>query len=184
MHKCLIVMLALLFCAGATQSAAQTLAPAERAFFDEHISELVQIQPRRLADPAMPRVFAAPFYEVTITVHEGDSTGTTKFIVARAGSRLVSVRPPSGDADLPDLPKMMNPGFRLTSADDARVLQQALDVAYPIVGSGDKKAEANRRVGNRWIFVRGVFFGKDMGFIFETDANGAIVAVKYSLKLP
>ncbi len=90
---------------------------------------------------------------------------------------------PSSDADLPDFAKMMNPEFRLASADDARTLQRALDAAYPIMGSEDQKAAANRRVGNQWIFVRGVFFDNKMGFIFETDATGAVTAVKFSLKL-
>jgi hypothetical protein len=96
----------------------------------------------------------------------------------------VSVTRPSTDADLPDFLTMLNPGFKLATEDDARTLQQALDVAYPIIGSGDKKAETNRRAGNEWIFVRGIFFDKKMGYVFQTDPSGRIVSVKYSLKLP
>jgi len=183
MPKLLIVTLALVFCAGAARSDAQTLPPAERAFFDQHISEIVRIEPKRMADPAMLKVFAVPIYEVTITIHEADSTNTSSIIVAHVGSQLVSVSRPSTDADLPHVLKMMNPGFRLTSAEDARMLQQVLDAIYPIIGSDDKKAETHRRTGNQWIFVRGVFFGKSQGFVFEIDASGAIVAVKYSLKI-
>jgi hypothetical protein len=183
MPKFLIVTLALIFCAGAARSDAQTLPAAERAFFDQHISEIVSIEPKRLADPAMLKVFAAPIYEVTITIREADSTNTNRIVVAHVGSELVNVSKPSTDTDLPDVLKMMNPGFRLASAEDALVLQQALDTAYPISGSDDKKAKTYRRTGNEWIFVRGVFFGKSKGFVFEVDAGGAIVAAKYVLKL-
>ncbi len=68
MHRSLILMLALAFCAPAIQSGAQTLTADERAFFDQHISQIVQIEPKRLADPAVQKVFAAPFYEVTVTI--------------------------------------------------------------------------------------------------------------------
>jgi hypothetical protein len=37
---------------------------------------------------------------------------------------------------------------------------------------------------NRWIFVRGEFFDKNPGCIFETGAGGEIKSVKYQLKLP
>jgi hypothetical protein len=184
MRKSLVLTLALVFCGVAAQSFAQVLTSEERAFFDQHISELVKVEPTRVVDPAVQKVFAAPFYEVTTTIHEGDGTNTLKLIVARLGSQLVSVTRPSTDADLPDFLTMLNPGFKLATEDDARTLQQALDVAYPIIGSGDKKAETNRRAGNEWIFVRGIFFDKKMGYVFQTDPSGRIVSVKYSLKLP
>jgi hypothetical protein len=31
--------------------------------------------------------------------------------------------------------------------------------------------------------VRGVFFGKQSGFVFKVDATGAITSVKYALKM-
>ena len=184
MHRLLIVALALAFSAPAVQSAAQTLTPEERGFFDQHIGTIVQIEPKRLVDPAVQKVFAAPFYEVTVTIHEKEGTNTNRLIAARVGSELVNMTAPSSDADLPDLAKMMNPAFRLASPADAQTLQQALDAAYPIIGSENQKAATSRHVGNQWIFVRGVFFDNKSGFIFETDAKGAITAVKYSLKLP
>jgi hypothetical protein len=184
MRKSLVLILAVAFCGAAVQSFAQALTPADRAFFDQHISELVKIEPTHLVDPAVQKVFAAPLYEVTITVHEGDGTNTSKLIVARLGSQLVSVTSPSTDAELPDFLKMLNPGFKLATADDARTMQQALDAAYPIISSEGKKARTNRQAGNQWVFVRGVFFDSKMGYIFQTDASGRIVSAKYALKLP
>jgi hypothetical protein len=184
MHKSLILVLTLAFCAPAAHAAAQALTPAERAFFDQHISEIVQIEPKRLVDPALQKVFATPFYEVTVTIRENNGMNTNTLIAARVGSQLVNATRPGEDAELPDFLKMMNPVFKLATSADARTLQQALDAAYPILGSDDQKAKTYRRAGNQWIFVRGVFFDNRQGFVFETDSTGAIVAVKYALKLP
>jgi hypothetical protein len=79
---------------------------------------------------------------------------------------------------------MLHPDFRLRTAADATTLQQALDVAYPIVMDRDKKTKTFRHAGHQWIFVRGEFFDSKSGYIFETDASGAITSVKYQLKLP
>ncbi|HVC20901.1 MAG TPA: hypothetical protein VNE16_12540 [Vicinamibacterales bacterium] len=180
------LMLTLLFplCAGSVQVAAQALTPADRTFFDQHISQLVTIQPRLLTAPAVLKVFSATFYDVTVAIHGSSGTETSKLIAARAGSRLLSVEPPGSDGSLPDVLALLNHSFTLATDADARVLQQALDVVYPISSMDDTKAEAFSHTGHAWTFVRGSFFGKHAGFVFDTAPDGTITSVSYSLKLP
>ena len=156
----------------------------EQAFFDKHISEIVQLEPTKLNDAAFLKVFATPFYSVKVLIKEADSEQTSTLIVARVDGKLVSVGRPSSDADLPDFAKMLNPDFKLKTDADAKLLQQALDAAYPIIGDSDKKAESFRHAGGQWILVRGVFFDDKLGYIFEVDASGTIKSVKFTLKLP
>lgn len=159
------------------------LSPDEKAFFDKHVSEIVKIEPTRLEDKNLLRVFATPFYNVKIEVKQGEGSETSEAVAARVGDQLVSVSRPSTDADMPDFPKTLNPSFKLKTDTDAKAMQSSLDVLYPIIGDDDKKAETFKHAGNKWTFIRGKFFDHHMGFIFETDASGAIKSAKYSLQI-
>jgi hypothetical protein len=163
---------------------ADGLSPEEQAFFDKHISDVVRFEPTKLNDPSFLKVFSTPFYSVKVTIGPADGGAMTTLVVARIDDKLVSVDRPSTDADLPEFPKMLNPAFKLKTNDDAKMLQQALDVAYPIIGRDDEKAKSFRRSGSRWIFVRGVFFESKLGYVFDVDSSGVVKSVKFMLKLP
>ncbi len=163
---------------------ASDLTPDEQAFFDKHTSDVIRLETQRLDAPAIVKVFSSPFYAVKVVLKVADGELSNDLIVARIGDNLVSVSRPGSDGDLPDLQKMLNPDFKLRTDADATTLQQALDAAYPILMDSDKKTKAFRRAGHSWIFVRGKFFDSKSGYIFETDASGAITSVKYQLKLP
>jgi hypothetical protein len=160
------------------------LPAGEQAFFDKNISNVVQIVPTRLNDPGFLKVFSTPFYTVKITIKQGDGEEDNSIIVARIDDKLVSVSQPGSDADLPDFAKMLSPDFRLKADDDAKALQAALDLAYPIIGDANQKVEAFRHSGTEWVFLRGVFFDTRMGYTFVVDADGTIKSVRYGLKLP
>ncbi len=183
MYRYLVAVLAL-FCVPAATSGAQTLTADERAFINQHIWEIVQIEPKRVADPVVEKVFAVPLYFIPITIGDKDAGPTTSLTTARMGSQLVLLSLPAVEGNVSDLQKMLNPSFRIASPDDAKTLQLALDATYPNFTMSDEKESLYRRVGNRWAFVRAAFPDGQAGFIFETDAKGAITAVKWSLKLP
>jgi hypothetical protein len=167
----------------AARAEAQALSADDRAFIDQHISDLLafKAEPILISDPAVNTVFAGPLYQVKLglTVLGFSST----LIVGRDGPHLVRVDVPSGSKGLPDFPKRINPAFRLVRDDDAKLLQRALDVIYPILSGTDKDAETFHHANDRWLFVRGTFFEKSKGYVFKTDANGIITSVEYSLDL-
>jgi hypothetical protein len=180
-------VLSLFTCATVRVARGDDLPPDERAFFDKNISKIVQIEPTRLHSPALDRAFKAAFYKVTVAIKEGDSQQTQDLVVARSGDDLVPVSKPSTTEDLPHFKQMLNPAFKLRNQKDAATLQDALDVLYPIskdFGDKDLKAKAIKHTGKDWIFIRGEFFKKHAGFVFTTDATGAVQSVKYSLELP
>ncbi len=160
------------------------LTPAERAFFDQHLADLIRLDAQRLDTPEVVRVFSAPVYAVKVVRLEADGEQSSDLVVARMGQKLVAVSRPGTDADMPELQKMLNPAFRLRTDADAAVLQQALDAMYPIVSDSDAKLKGFHRAGNQWKFVRGDFFEDKLGFLFETDAGGAITSAKFQLRLP
>ena len=184
MHRSLAIALSTMLSALPVLLSASDLTPDEQAFFDHHRSDIMRLETQRLDDPAMVKVFSSPFYAVKVVLKLADGEQSSDLVVARIGDNLVSVVRPSTDGDLPDLQKMLNPDFRLRTAADATTLQQALDAAYPILMEGDRKTKTFRHAGNTWIFVRGEFFDSKSGYVFETDASGAITSVKYQLKLP
>ncbi len=183
MSKCAALVSVLASCALAVPAWAQAPTPAERTFFNQHISDVVTFEPTLVAAPG--RVFAAPFYLVQVNIAGNAGAATTNnLIVAHVGAHLVNVSQPGTDAEMRELASAFSPTFRLATPADAAALQKALDAVYPISDRDDQKVKANRHAGNQWVFIRGVFFDDRRGFIFETDAKGAIVAAKYSLKLP
>ncbi len=165
-------------------SSAGDLTPDEQAFFNRHTSDLVRFETQRLDDPVMQEVFAAPVYQVKIFIGGDDSGPTTSLVVARVGDKLVSVNVPSSDADMPGLLAMLKPGLKLSTTAEASMVQQALDTICPILMSSDKKLKGFSHQGTTWHFVRGEFFESKSGFVFETDAEGKVTAVKYLLRLP
>jgi hypothetical protein len=154
------------------------------AFIMQHISDVLKIEAAPDTDPAVVATFGNSIYTVTIGIADGDSLQTNTIIVARSGDGVASLSRPSTDGDYPKILKMLNPSLRLTGDSDLKAVQNAFDIVYPIAGLQDMSVRDYRHVGNQWILVRGMFFDKKMGFVLTTDANGAVIDVKYVLKLP
>jgi hypothetical protein len=173
---------ALLLLAGPVRAAG--VAPDERAFIEKHIFDFIKVEPDRLHSSALDKVFSAPVYDVEVKITEGGGSSIVHLIVARAGDELVDLSAPSGNADLPQLKKLLNPEFKLRNEQDAQLLQDALDKLYPVRDSSDKKEKAVKHSGNAWTFIRSKFFDNHVGFIFTADADGTITGVKYSLDVP
>jgi hypothetical protein len=167
------------------RSRGAALTPQEQAFFKQHLSDIVKIEPTRLSDPAIEQVFKAPLYDVKVEIIEGSSTEESHLIVARVDQDLVQMSSPGTTEDLPQVQKLIDPQFKLQSEQDAKKLEKAIDAIDPISTFGDDaKAKAIKHEGNQWLLIRGEFFKKHKGYVFTTDKDGHITALKYSLELP
>lgn len=153
----------------------------DQAFFDKQTAKFIKLQPTRLTDPALEKVFMAMMYKVNIIGSDGSNTTA---IVARTGDDITIVSIPSSTAEMPDLVKLLKPEFKLKSASDGKTFQDALDAVYPIdttFNKDDVNAKATRHKGNQWTFIRGKFFDHFKGFIVTTDPAGHVTAVKWTL---
>jgi hypothetical protein len=166
---------------GAVPSA---LADDGAEFIKEHISDVVKIDAKPIADPSVASTFAGPVYNVSIGISDGESLQTSTMVATRSGGKVVALARPGTDGDYPQIQKLLNPGLRLTGDGDLKTVQSAFDLVFPIVGTQDMSAKDFRHSGNQWILVRGVFFDKKMGFVLTTDVQGAVTDVKYTLSLP
>lgn len=167
-------------------SFAGDLPPDEQAFFDKHLSDIVEIEPTPLRTDATAAVFNVPLYAVKMTIHQGPDTQTMNLIAAKTDTKLLTMSSPGTDEDLPQFKSMISPQFKLNSGDDGQTFEKAIDVIDPIpdVSPDDQKAKAHSQQGTQWTFVRGTFFQKHKGYVVTTDDSGAIRSVKYSLNLP
>jgi hypothetical protein len=169
----------------ATRAWGGELAADEKVFLDQHFSDVIKIEPVRLSDPAVVKVFATPFYTLSVAIDDGSGgTSSNSVLVVRRDDKLVGISRPSTDGDCPEIQKMFRPDFRLKNDADALVVQTALDAVFPIIGSSDQKAKTFKHAGQQWKFVRGEFFEAKMGFVVTTDNSGAVTGVKFALKLP
>ncbi len=184
MNRSLALTLSAALSAFPLLSSAADLTPEEQEFITQHTSDLVKFETQRLDDDVMQEVFAAPFYSMKLVIGEGDGSSMTTLIVARVGDKLVNVTKPGTDADLPDFAKMLKPELRLRTTADATMVQKALDTIFPPFMESERKLLTFKHAGTQWIFVRGEFFESKSGYVFETDADGAIQSVKYMLRLP
>jgi hypothetical protein len=159
--------------------------PEERAFFARHTGDLVRIDPQRLDDAAVDAVFSRPIYRIKLIMW-ADAEATVTLTVLRAANTFVSFHAPSQDGDQSAFQKLLKPGLKLRSETDANTLQQALDVVFPYDTPPERAQRSFRRAGNAWMFIRYQFMGgaKKSGFVFETDAAGAIKSVRYVTALP
>ncbi len=180
-RRSLILKISLAFIAIPVLVLATGLPPDEQAFVDKHISDVVKVDSTKLDDASLTKVFAVPFYKVKVTIVQGDGEEDNDVIVARINDKLVSVGRPSSDADLPEFVKMFKPDFKLKADGDAKLLQQALDAAYPAVIDSDKQVEAFSHNGTEWTFIRGNFINNKLGYIIDTDADGTIKTIKFKL---
>lgn len=172
----LIAMVVLL----ARQVGAQDAA-SDQAFFDRQTDKFIKLQPERMTAEALTKVFSAIIYHVKVVASDGSSANT---VVARTGDQITMISIPGTTTDMPDLAKLFKPDFTLKSEADSRLMQDALDVMYPIdttFNKDDINAKAMRHTGNQWIFIRGKFFDHFRGFIITTDNSGKVTAVKWTL---
>jgi hypothetical protein len=128
-------------------------------------------------------VFATPIYLLRVMVI-AESGPTATLVVARVGDTTQQLLRPTVDGEVLGLQKLLKPTFKLRTNADAKVLQQALDVVFPYFMESDKKVRGFRRSGKAWIFARDALLGPTSGYVFETNAGGAIRSVKYLLELP
>jgi hypothetical protein len=164
---------------------AQALTPDEQSFIDKHLPEFISTKVTRIADPALAKVFAAPFYKVEIAIKDNDGNSQlSDLTVARVGDKLVNVSSPSTDGDQKNLVAMLSPQFKLKSNADAAALQKALDLLFPPFNDEEKKAVKFSHKGADWTFIRGTFFEDKKGYIFTTKPDGAVASAKFMLKLP
>ena len=140
----------------------------------------------RLTSPALKKVTDAAIYDVKVKITGPQSSSSSSLKVIRRNKAVTTLRYPSTNQLCPWLKTMIKKTFRLQTEENAKALEAALDVLYPLsdsFGGRDKKAKAIRREGRSVTFVRGVFFKNLKGFVFEADENGSIVNVSYSLRV-
>ena len=141
----------------------------------------------KLESKALTRTFSAQFYDTTITRRNNNYSSESEVILAIQKGQVIEIDKPSTNQPVPELKKFLKIDFQLKSRQDASILEEALDILYPIreeYGSEDIEHKAIRQNGNQWLFIRGVFFRDLKGFIFKTDNNGNILSVDYSLEIP
>jgi hypothetical protein len=142
---------------------------------------------KELKSAVIKKVTDAVIYDVKVRVSDPDgSSSGSSLKVIKQDKTIILLESPSTNQPCPWMKTLINKTFKLKTEQDAKTLEAALDELYPIsnsFGGRNKKAKAIRRQGRTVTFVRGTFFKKLGGFVFETDATGSIVNVRYSLKI-
>ena len=161
---------------------AAPLDDAERKAVTAAVMERLTVEPERIENDGLARVFDATFYKVDVRL--ALPSGATKFgtKLMRVGEEVLDVPSPASTQSMPELVKILRKDFLLKSKADAATFEQALDVLYPM-GSSDKKHKAIAQKGSRWTFVRGKFFDDTKGYVATTDASGRITEIRRVLKL-
>jgi len=171
-----------------TQSPAAAKASDEEAQVAAEVSKMYKVssEATRLTSSSLAKVTDGVVYDVKVTITGPNSRQSHRIKVIKEGKAVSKLSSPTTNQSCPVLKKMIKKKFALKTEQDARILEAALDELYPIsdsFGGRDKKVKAIKRQGANFIFVRGVFFKKLSGFIFETDGKGAVTDVKYSLRI-
>ncbi|OQX33456.1 MAG: hypothetical protein B0D91_14360 [Oceanospirillales bacterium LUC14_002_19_P2] len=171
--------------------AAEPLTPEERQIIHQAVLEKetfkIETEATRRTDDALARVFSTPFYDVTIIQHSDNHTQEESALLTNLDGQMVELKAPNTNQPLPDLQRLLNKDFQIKSPQDAFLLEEAMDILYPIrttFGNEDLNQKAVLENGNQWLFIRGAFFEDLKGFVFKTDASGNITDASYALRIP
>ena len=147
----------------------------------------IETDATRREDDALTSVFSPTFYDVTILQHSTTHTQEKNALLISLDGQMIELKHPTTNEHLPNLQRILKQDFHLKTAQDALILEEALDILYPIstsFGSDDLDKKAIQQKGNQWFFIRGAFFDNLAGFVFTTDASGKVTDVSYSLGIP
>lgn len=184
--RLLMAVVALLTGSLLSSSRAEDLTPAEREFFEKNIGKLIKLEPKPIDEAVVKKVFAGKLYKVNVSLTEF----SFQMVVMREGDKLIKMDNPTTNKAMPELKSMLDPKFKLLSDADAKDLEAAIDQIFPVTdldfgfNKDDLKLKAIRHNKNEWTLIRGKFFDDLKGFVFVTDADGAIKEVKHSLRVP
>lgn len=175
-----------LFLAAATQhSIADT---EEEKLVAEEVKKMFTVSPAitKLKSPALEAIMTAKVYDVDVTIKGPGSSSSSRMRLLKSDDGTQILRRPNTNQKCPELKKAIKKDFKLATEKDAKTLEAALDLLYPISGhfdGRDLKAKAIRKEDGKVIFVRGTFFKKLKAFIFAIDEDGTIKEVSYTLQL-
>lgn len=96
------------------------------------------------------------------------------------GDQLTRISEPGTNAEMPGLPGVISPEFKLKSKDDGEAMPGALKKPFGSTFDQDVEHRVVRK-GTTWSFITGDFFKKFSGDVFETDAEGKVTKVTRSL---
>jgi hypothetical protein len=185
----IIAIFGVMCCLVGTMIGAAEAPSKEEAFVAAEVCKMFKVTStaKELKSAALKKVTDASIYDVKVRISDPDgSSSGSSLKVIKQNKTIALLERPSTNQPCPWMKTLINKTFKLKTEQDAKTLEAALDELYPIsdsFGGRDKKAKAIRRQGRTVTFVRGVFFKKFGGFVFETDENGSIVNVRYSLKI-
>jgi hypothetical protein len=61
----------------ATRAWGGDLTADEKAFLDQHFSDVIKIESARVSGPSVLTVFATPFFKVSVDIYDGDGESAT-----------------------------------------------------------------------------------------------------------
>jgi len=188
-HVVIIAIFGVVCCLVGTMIGAAVAPSKDEAFVAAEVCKMFKVTStaKELKSAAIKKVTDASIYDVKVRVTgpDGSPIGLSMKVVKR-NKTVTELDSPNTNQSCPRVKTLINKTFKLKTEQDAKTLEAALDELYPIsnsFGGRDKKVKAIRRQGQTVTFVRSTFFKKLGGFVFETDANGAIMNVRYSLKI-
>jgi len=172
--------------AAITQTSAETRAvESERS---AHPTPQNSNDPEARAQPLQNKIletlFTAQFYRFAIRKRQtGHNTNTKEGItLAKVNQQYIYLEHPTTNQPLPDLQRLLKKSFQIKTLDET-----ALNILYPIQNRyayDNLKGKAIRQKGNQWFFIRNTFFRDLKGFIFNTDDDGNILAISFSVNIP
>jgi hypothetical protein len=149
-------------------------------FFKDKIFEIISLKPIPLNNDSLKELTDANIYELKLTINYSVDT----LLVAKTNNKLVDLTKPSTPKDHNGLVKIINPNFKLNNEKNVLILQNALDVLYPISKKEDSRVKTYFKKDGKWYFIRGKFFKNFKGYVFNIKNDGSILKARYELKIP
>lgn len=168
---CRISVLLFLFLLTSSRMNAQN----ETAIIDKFYESNFRIEKEPLVSDALKKALSGTYYRVNAgwTYMEGEFTEYCSVTTAVVNNGKAEILDLSGKNLLP----LVRKDFALKTEEDAKALEAAIDLIFPLIM--DEGVKAHNKTGNKWFFVRSKYFEDKTAYVVTIDANSKITGIIY-----
>ena len=161
----------------------QTIPEKDAQLMDTFIKTMLTFEKEKIESESLQKVFTGSFYTVIPTYNQSGGVATCiAYSVVIKNGKLHELENVDETKPLDLLFSLVNESFTLSSEADAVTFEMAIDNLYPMQWSDSEEEKKHYKQENKWMFLRGDFFGAKKGFIVTVDQNSKIVQIDYDLE--
>ncbi|MGD0582974.1 MAG: hypothetical protein ABR974_08535 [Bacteroidales bacterium] len=161
----------------------QSIPDNDLRLMDNYINSKTTVEKQRIESDTLKKVFRGSFYSITPTFdHNNGKTTCDAFRIVIADGKISELEELSENKTLGFLFSLLQKGVAIRNESDAKTFQAAIDQIYPLSWSVKAEDKKHLKLNDKWLFLRGDFFGSKEGLVVTLDQNSVISKIDFDLE--